>query len=557
MTAIMMGTSPGPNSLLGCDGRRGRLMTVRSMAKPRHLVYGALYAILLIILYHSAYGRLIGYDWQREDYNYCFLIPFVVLYLAWEKKDAWIKEASIPSWGGLLLLLPAMLLYWIGELAGEFFSLYISSWLVVTGLLWTHVGWKKMKIMAFPLFVSLFLFPLPIFINTKLTLSLKLISSGIGIKIIQIFGMSGFREGNIIDLGFAQLQVVDACSGLRYLLPLVLMGLLMAYFYKAPLWKRGVLVLSTIPLSIVTNSLRIAVTAFLYPLMGRAAAEGFFHDFSGWAIFMVSLAVLLAEVWILRMILPGSEETFMPTKRPATAESKSPDQKETGGPATSGIEKPFNGLPQFIAVAAILGFTVLVHSFVDLSEAQPAGRSFSTFPLQVGLWEGKRQYLDQQFIDVLEFTDYTSVNYSKPGSAPVNVYVAYYASQRKGKSIHSPETCLPSSGWVFKQAGTIMVPLPGGRAPLPVARALMEKDDQKQLVYFWFDQRGRVLTSSWELKVYNLWDALTKKRTDGALVRVITPITGLEGAEEADRRLESFIQEISPSLREFIPGPTV
>src|SRR5208337_2384418 len=105
------------------------------LARFRPLAYGVLYGILLIILYHSAYDRLIGYDWAREDYNYCYLIPFVVLYLVWEKKDRWINETSVPSWGGLVALLPAILLFWIGELAGEFYSLYISSWLVVLGLL--------------------------------------------------------------------------------------------------------------------------------------------------------------------------------------------------------------------------------------------------------------------------------------------------------------------------------------------------------------------------------------------------------------------------------------
>src|SRR5512143_30014 len=288
-----------------------RIMKMMSLARSRLLMYGALYGLLLIILYYSAYSRLVGYDWAREDYNYCYLIPFVVAYLIWEKKDNWQKEASVPSWGGLFSLLPGLLLFWVGELAGEFFSLYISSWLVVTGLLWGHAGWKKLKTMAFPLFTSLFLFPLPNFINTKLTFNLKLLSSELGIKIIQLFGMSAFREGNVIDLGFTQLQVVDACSGLRYLIPLVLMGIMMAYYYHAALWKRAIIVLSSIPLSIVTNSLRISLTALLYPSQGRAAAEGFFHDFSGWAIFMVSFGVMVAEIWILHKIMPRPDEYFM------------------------------------------------------------------------------------------------------------------------------------------------------------------------------------------------------------------------------------------------------
>jgi exosortase D (VPLPA-CTERM-specific) len=507
-------------------------------------------------MYYPSYDWLVRNDWAREDYNYCYLIPFVVLYLILEKKSKWLKEASVPSWGGLLVLLPGILLYWAGTLAGEFFSIYISSWLIVSGLLWAHAGWEKIKTMAFPFFVALFLFPLPHFINTKLTFNLKLISSEIGIKIIQLLGMSAYREGNIIDLGFTQLQVVDACSGLRYLIPLFLMGILVAYFYRAALWKRIVIMFSTIPLSIVTNSLRIAMTAILYPSMGPAAAEGFFHDFSGWAIFMVSFATLLAEIWMLGKIMPRPDESFI-TKKGAVEVDDNVTLELLGkhGPAAE-IKNAgkFFIQPQFIVAAAVLATSLALHSIVDFSEKPPLSRPFSTFPLVVGEWKGERQFLEQQFIDELDFSDYTSINYSKPDSLPINIYVAYYASQQKGKSIHSPETCLPGSGWIFKNAGTLSIPLPGkASSSVTVMRALMEKGGNTQLVYFWFKQRGRILTNAYEMKMYNLWDALVHKRTDGALVRVISPLASLEKIEDADTRLQSIIGEILPFLNEFIP----
>ncbi|RJR23039.1 MAG: exosortase, partial [Nitrospiraceae bacterium] len=339
-------------------------MKMMSTARSNPLVYGLLYAILLVVTYYSAYEWLIGYDWAREDYNYCYLIPFVVLYLIWEKKDRWSQEASVPSWLGLLVVMSGVILFWLGELAGEYFTSYLSSWLVVAGLLWTHAGWKKTKIMVFPLFVSLFLFPLPVFINTKLTFNLKLISSEIGIRIIQLMGMSAYREGNIIDLGFTQLQVVDACSGLRYLIPLFLMGILTAYFYRAALWKKIIITLSTVPLSIVTNSLRIAMTAVLYPSMGRAAAEGFFHDFSGWAIFMVSFATLLAEIWILGKIMPRPHESFI--KKKGEAEGSDNIKQESPGKHGQAAETKNTGgpfiQPQFIVAAAVLATSLAFYS---------------------------------------------------------------------------------------------------------------------------------------------------------------------------------------------------
>ena len=175
--------------------------------------------LIILAAYSSTLKFLIMHDWALEDYSHCFLIPFVFLYLLWEKRHELAVTPAEKSWIGFIPLALGILLFWLGELGGEYFTTYISLWLVFSGLLWIHLGWQKIKIMAFPLFVLLAMFPFPNFINSKLLLKLKLLSSQIGVSLLQLYGMSAYREGNIIDLGFTQLQVVDACSGLRYVLP--------------------------------------------------------------------------------------------------------------------------------------------------------------------------------------------------------------------------------------------------------------------------------------------------------------------------------------------------
>jgi EpsI family protein len=208
-----------------------------------------------------------------------------------------------------------------------------------------------------------------------------------------------------------------------------------------------------------------------------------------------------------------------------------------------------------MVAVAVLATALAIHSILDFREKVPTNRSVSQFPLVVGGWEGKRQFIDQQFIDQLQFSDYTSIDYAKQGNPPVNIYVAYYESQRKGRSIHSPETCLPGSGWIFKHAGTLAIPLSGQNpSSITVARAMMEKSGNRQLVYFWFNQRGRILTNAYELKIYNFWDALVMKRTDGALIRVISPVVSSERIEDTDKRLQSFMRDIIPLLNEYIPA---
>ena len=273
--------------------------------KPISWLKAGIYAVALALVYYSTFVRLVGYDWQLEDYSHCMLVPLVVLYLLWEKRREIAATPSEPSWIGLVPFGISVCFFWIGDLAGEYFTLYMSFWLAVVGLIWLHLGWEKIKTMWFSLFMMLAMFPFPNFITTRITLNLRLISSKLGVLMLQLYGMSAYREGNVIDLGFTQLQVVDACSGLRYVMPLMVLSLLLAYWFKAHWWKRVVLFLSSIPLAIFVNSFRIAATGVLYSMFGAEVAEGFFHGFSGWLIFMFAIPCLLLEMWVLRRIPPA------------------------------------------------------------------------------------------------------------------------------------------------------------------------------------------------------------------------------------------------------------
>jgi len=209
--------------------------------RPEAWLKGLVYATFIAILYHGALHWLVTRDWSREDYSSSALIPLVVIYLIWEKRHQLAELPSVPSWKGMIPFGFGLVLFWLGELAGEFFTLYLSLWLVVAGLCWTHLGWRKLKIISFPVAFSLAMFPLPGFINTQMTLKLKLLSSQLGVGMLQLFGMTAFREGNVIDMGFTRLQVVDACSGLRYLVPLIAMAVL-ARHAAAYVTKHGALV---------------------------------------------------------------------------------------------------------------------------------------------------------------------------------------------------------------------------------------------------------------------------------------------------------------------------
>ncbi len=280
-------------------------MTPRaSLAGPGVLV-GTMgfFLVVTFLLFRPALTYLVGM-WGREDFSYGYFILPIVLYLLWEKREALLTTPSAPSWSGLFPFVAGIALYWLGELGGEFTTLFLALWLIVVGFCWLHLGGRMMKIIFFPLVFLLVMFPPPNLLYGNLSLRLKLVSSWLGVQMIQLFGLSAHQEGNIIDLGFTQLEVVDACSGLRYLFPLFALSILLAYHYRTVFWKRAVLVVSSIPVTIFTNALRIASVGILYQFFGSKVAEGFFHDFSGWLIFMASLAFLLLEMWALSRLVP-------------------------------------------------------------------------------------------------------------------------------------------------------------------------------------------------------------------------------------------------------------
>jgi exosortase D (VPLPA-CTERM-specific) len=510
------------------------------------LIGSLLFITLASIMYQSTTAYLL-LAWGSDDFTYSYFIPLVVGYLIWEKKSELALVSGRRSWIGLLPALLGVLFYWVGELGGEFTIMFISLWLLSVGALWTTFGWHKLRIIIFPVFLVLTMVPPPVVLYNGLTLNLKLISSQIGVIMLQLCGLTAYREGNVIDLGFTRLQVVDACSGLRYFFPLIILGILLAYFFKGALWKKIVIVLSTIPISIVTNSMRIASVGILYQFMGAAAAEGFFHDFSGWFIFMISLGILMLEIAVLKRILPDrlqSNEQVSPRS----------DENQPGHVEHTQYSGPFRFVSlQFIVILLLMGATAAGVQGVSERNKTAMKKPFSEFPEVVGSWTGKKQSLEKMYLDALELNDYLLVDYRNSRGEVVNSYVAYSDFQAKGKASHSPASCLPGSGWELKKPEKIVVSDGAGRS-LTINRAMMVMGNDRRLTYYWFNQRGRILTGLSQIKIYNVADSITLNRTDGALVRLITPLKESESPESADARLKDFFTQFNPTLSNFLPS---
>ena len=176
--------------------------------------------------------------------------------------------------------------------------------------------------------------------------------------------------------------------------------------------------------------------------------------------------------------------------------------------------------------------------------------------MRLANWRGKQIALEKRIVDVLRFDDYilADFNREKPTDT-VNFYVAYYASQSAGQSAHSPSTCIPGGGWEIQDIREHFVADAIGQGrPLAVNRVQISKGNTKQLVYYWFEQRGRRMTSEYRVKWYLFWDGITKNRTDGALIRLVTPVFAGDSVTNADRRLTEFMRAMYPRISAHVPS---
>jgi exosortase D (VPLPA-CTERM-specific) len=498
-------------------------------------------ALLTVLPYRDALARFIDVWNLQPEYSHGVLIPFLSLYLVWRQRDELRGLRFTGSWHGLWLIGIGAAMWLVGDLATIYWIVQYGFLVALYGVVLSLTGGKVFRRLWMPLLILVFMVPLPAFFNNSLSLQMQLWSSWLGVAFIRMAGISVFLEGNVIDLGSLQLQVAEACDGLRYLFPLMTLAFVMAHLFRAPFWKRVLLFVSSVPIAILMNSLRIGVIGITVEHWGRKMAEGVLHDFEGWVVFMFSTAALLGVAALLaRTNKPriGLREAFEP---PPARESPTP------GPERQPLPAPFLGAAALVGIAAVTHFILPARI-----EFTPTRDTLVDFPTRLGAWNGQRDSMQRVYQDALQVDDYLTANYRDSDGKPVNIYVAWYNSQRSGRSVHSPRACLPGGGWIIRSFEQTRLDA-GAAGSVPVNRVLIELGGSKQIVYYWFQQRGRHLTSEYLVKWFIFWDALTRNRTDGALVRLSMPVSDAADESSTDRALARFAAQALPQLDRYVP----
>lgn len=259
------------------------------------------------ILYISVIAKLV-YDWSTDDnYSHGFLIVPLAAYLAWERRERLKVVPVRPSnvWG-LLFVAGSLLVLMAGLLGAELFLSRIAMVGTIIGGILFVLGWQHLKVLAFPVAILLLMIPIPAIIFNQIVFPLQLLASRVGEFSLAAAGIPVLREGNIIILANTTLEVAEACSGIRSLVSLLTLAIVYGYFTDHRTSIRVLVALSAIPVAIAANGFRVAGTGIAAHYYGSAAAEGFFHTFSGWLVFIVAFLMLFAVIRTLRWVAPGA-----------------------------------------------------------------------------------------------------------------------------------------------------------------------------------------------------------------------------------------------------------
>lgn len=490
----------------------------------------------------------LGAAWAKPEYSYGPLVPLITSYMTLlEINRHPVKVDHGPRTVGLVIFFVSILIGFVGNLVRipdiitYGFILYIGALILL--LAGTRQGFR-----FWPGWLHLiFMLPLPQFIYLKVSTDLQAVSAELGVAVIQVMNIPVYLDGTVIDLGEYKLLVAEACSGLRYLFPLFSFGWLMAVLYNGPNWHRVLIFLATIPVTVLMNSFRVGMIGVLVNYYGIEQAEGFIHFFEGWIIFIACTVILYLFAWIL------SRHFSFGRKRP----------KYIIGMDYQGMLGPLKKLPSLNVNRPFMVATICVLAAGIAWQMAPRHASdievdrlpLGLFPLSIDGRQGVSTILDSDVERVLGADEYLVADYSN-NQNNINLLLTYYDSQTHGSGIHSPEVCLPGGGWEvsdWKQK-PVGVATGEGEISFTVNRAVIQLGLQRQLVYYWFEQRGRRIVNDFEAKFVVAWDSVLGKRTDGGLVRLVTPIGNAESEAEADERLQSFMNEIVPELPSYFPA---
>lgn len=480
-------------------------------------------------------------EWNKQEYSHAwFIVPLAVVIFVQRLRTAQFGGSYAIGIPVAALAVAIMLFAWT---TGSYTLAIYGTILGLGGFACASFGSNSMKTLAAPLAYLLFVVPPPLSIYMSLSAEMQLLSSKLGTFFISLFQVSAFLDGNVIVLATGNLEVAEACNGLRYLFPLIGFAYLVSMLMEDRLWKKILILLSCFPIAILMNAGRIAMIAVLLGYYDIDTSVGTMHTVAGFAVFSLCIGALFLEVWWLLSI--GNPPGRFLVSDLLIVDRLTLDKL---------IHWPVSRSSLSAGVVLLTGAGLLASLPAVRAEIIPQRQPLALFPMEYRIWRGVPHVLDGELANSMGFTDYLLADYvdSTVGSS-LNFYVAYYASQHAGAHPHSPQFCIPGGGWTIVSQSIVPLPFKEGGSSIDVNRVIIEKGDVKQVVYYWFEERGRHVANENALRYYAVRDAIIENRSDGALIRIVATIHNGEDAK-ADSVVKKFVADIGPMIESYIPG---
>jgi len=502
-------------------------------------------ALLLLIawLYASILAHLV-LQWvgphSDPNFQHGIFVPIFALFALWQDRKKLKAIASIPSLAGLPLVVLSLLMLVLGILGADIFLPRVSLLILLAGLIILFQGWTFFRAVLFPWAFLILMIPIPTLIISQITFPLQLLASRLSTALLELVSVPVLRQGNVIYLASMPLDIVEACSGIRSLLSLVTLSVIYGYLMETRMWVRVLLVCSAVPIAVAANSFRIFGTGLLVQHGYADEAEGFYHALGGVLIFAVALIMLFAVHRVISLIWKSGPAA--PRNVAHLKEQPEGNIRTKSGPLLFGI------------VAVPMLATAIALQAHSSAEIIPRHDPLSSLPSQIEGWAGTDGTISEEELDILGHPEYVIRDYQESSKKQpwINFYIAFFPSQKAGDTIHSPEHCLPGAGWIPTSREVIQLTHPDGSS-FPANRYVVAQSGDRQLVLYWFQAHGRVVASAWQAKYYLISDSIHMNRSDGALVRLMTPMLDGESPDAAQARMMKLGSRFLPLLDSYIP----
>jgi exosortase D (VPLPA-CTERM-specific) len=474
---------------------------------------------------------------RDPNFEHGIFVPIFALFVLWQDRKRLQAISSSPSWAGLPLVLLGLCMLVLGVLGAELFFSRVSLLILLAGLIIHFRGWTFFRAVLFPWAFLILMIPIPNLIISRITFPLQLLASKLASGSLELVGVPVLLQGNVIYIPAMPLEVAQACSGIRSLLTLVTLAIIYGYLMETRIWVRVVLAFAAVPIAVAANSFRIFGTGLIVQYWDPDKAEGFYHAFGGWVIFVVALIMLFAVHRLICLIW-----------KPGPAFPRDVPQLKSRPLDAIGVKA---GSFRFGIVAVPMLATAIglqAHSSTEIL------KHVGSMPMQISGWTGTDVPLSPEELDILGPGEYLVRNYQNPSQPEnfINLFVPFFPSQRTGDTIHSPDHCLPGAGWIPISREVIRLARPDGTS-IPVNRYVVSKLGDRQLVLYWFQAHGRVVSSEWKAKYYLIRDSILLNRSDGGMVRLMTPMLDGETADAAQARMMKLGSQLLPLIDNYIP----